>query len=179
MIFGGLYLLNHSTKKKIDVLQQPPLQDLPFDTLKPKIYRNFFFHCKLYITTLLLTSEFQRGTFHAPALTGTLKIGCYLTCSPLHSIQKKWKLFYDMSPSFTTLRGSNGRVSCWIIAGSSPFCCSRRLLDKYLHQVPIIICNIRCLLLHSLSKTCVRSVLSTQIEITALWLKPQISDTAP
>ena len=87
MIFEGLYLLNYSTKKKNWMSYNNPLCKIylliPWN---PKSSDFLFLQCMLHTTTLLLRSEFQRGTFHAQAATGTLKTGWYDTCSPLHSL---------------------------------------------------------------------------------------------
>ena len=143
------------------------MQDLPFGTLTPKIYRDHYFHCTLFITTIFLKSKFQRSTFHVQAPAYTLFTGCYDTYSPPHSIQKNRNVFYDMYPNFWTLAGSKGRIFCWIIAGSSLFGCSRRPHGTEMHQVTIIFCKPWCSLLQNSSKNSVRSVVSAQTDIIA------------
>ena len=56
--------------KNLEVFKQSPFLGLPFDNLKPKFYRESLF--SMYAHHVLLRSEFQRGTFHAQAPTGTL-----------------------------------------------------------------------------------------------------------
>ena len=77
---------------------------------------------------------------------------------------------------FFDVWATNGRVSCWIIARSSPLVlegCLTKNCTKYQSQYVIY-----GELLQSSSKTCVRSVLSTQIEFMALCLNSQIFNTA-
>ena len=62
--------------RNLNVWKQSPKQDLPFRTLKFKIYRKSLFPmCTKYNTTILLGREFRRCTFHVQAPTGTLKTG--------------------------------------------------------------------------------------------------------
>ena len=180
MIFEGLYLLNYSTKKKTGCLTATPFARSTFWYLETQNLAIFFFSNVCYTPPHYCweaNSNEALSMHRLPRVpwkqADTTRVVLYIHCN------KNWKLFYNLFPSFSTLGGSNERVSCWIITGSSTFCCSRRLLDKQLHQLPVIICNIWCLLLQSSSKTWVRSVLNTQIEITALWLNSQIFDTAP
>ena len=101
------------------------------------------------------------------------------TARPVLNIQSKKPVLYDISPSFSTWAESKGRLSCWIIAGASPFSCSRRPLDKEMHHVTIMIFCKCCKPHQETSKTCVQSGTNALIDIITSWLDSQTSDTAP
>ena len=56
----------------------------------PRYTRNlpkkYWFQCKPCISTILLTCQFKRGTFHAQAPKGILRTGCHDMHSPPHYI---------------------------------------------------------------------------------------------
>ena len=138
------------------------MQDLPFDTLKPKTYHNSLFPMYAISHNNNIKSEFQPGTFHVQAPTGTLEISCYYTNTPPHSILKT--LEYIMTCPYLLLPYRSPKGVCR--AGLSPLSCSRRPHGKEMHQVMYLICILCCsyMLLENSSKNCLQSVASAQID---------------
>ena len=86
---GGLHLSKYWTVKKMRCWSNLLCKIYLLTPWNPKSTENHYFQCALCITTILLRSEFQQGTFHAQAPMGTLKLACYSMYSPAHSIQKE------------------------------------------------------------------------------------------